>query len=83
MSKKTDLKTQINIFKFVNLKNELLAFLGWLYYILERLTILYAMLNFFGFIFSPLKGTYKICAINTQVNKQASVAAFFSRHFLE
>ena len=83
MSKKTDLKTPINIFSFVNLKNELLAFLGWLYYILERLTIIYAKLNFFGFIFSPLKGTYKICAINTQVKKQASVAAFFSRNFLE
>ena len=36
----------INIFSFVNLKNELLACLGWLYYILERLTILYAMFNF-------------------------------------
>ena len=31
----------INIFSFVNLKN--LAFLGWPYYILERLTILYAV----------------------------------------
>ena len=30
----------ITIFIFVNLKNELLAFLGWPYYILERLTIL-------------------------------------------
>ena len=39
----------INIFNFVNLKNEVLAFLGWPYYILERLTILYAMFNFFGF----------------------------------
>ena len=29
----------INVFSFVNLKNELLAFLGWPYYILERLTI--------------------------------------------
>ena len=28
----------INIFSFVNLKNEVLAFLGWPYYILERLT---------------------------------------------
>ena len=42
----------INIFSFVNLKNELLAFLGWPYYILERLTILYAMFNFLGFLFS-------------------------------
>ena len=44
----------INIFSFVNLKNEVLAFLGWPYYILERLTILYAMFNFIGFIFSLL-----------------------------
>ena len=29
----------INIFSFVNLKNEVLAFLGWPYYILEKLTI--------------------------------------------
>ena len=39
----------INFFSFINLKNKLLAFLGWLYYILERLTILYAMFNFLGF----------------------------------
>ena len=32
--------SKIYIFSFVNLKNELLAFLGWPYYILERLTIL-------------------------------------------
>ena len=36
----------INIFSFVNFKNELLFFLGWPYYILERLTILYLMFNF-------------------------------------
>ena len=30
----------INIFDFVNLKNELLAFLGWPCHILERLTII-------------------------------------------
>ena len=41
----------INIFSFVNLKNEVLAFLGWPYYILERLTILYAMFKFIGFLF--------------------------------
>ena len=51
----------INIFSFVTLKNEILAFLGWPYYILEKLTILYAMFNFIGFLFS-------------QVNRQASVA---------
>ena len=64
----------INIFSFVTLKNEILAFLGWPYYILERLTILYAMFNFIGFLFSLLKGIYNTCAINTQVNRQASVA---------
>ena len=63
-----------NIFSFVNLKNELLAFLGWPYYILERLTILYAMFNFIGFLFSFLKRTYNTCAMHTQVNRQASVA---------
>ena len=41
----------IKFFRFVNLKNEIVAFLGWPYYILERLTILYAMFNFFGFFF--------------------------------
>ena len=64
----------VNIFSFVTLKNEILAFLGWPYYILEKLTILYAMLNFIGFLFSLLKGIYNICAIHTQVNRQASVA---------
>ena len=39
----------INVFSFVNLKNELFAFLGWPYYILERLTILYARFIFIGF----------------------------------
>ena len=58
----------INIFSFVNLKNEVLAFLGWPYYILERLTISYAMFNFIGFLFSLLKGIYNTCAIQTQVN---------------
>ena len=64
----------INIFSFVNLKNEVLAFLGWPYYILERLTILYEMFNFIGLPFSLLKGIYNTCAIHTQVNRQASVA---------
>ena len=41
----------INILSFVTLRNENLAFLGWPYYILERLTILYAIFNFIGFIF--------------------------------
>ena len=31
----------INVFSFETLKNEILAFLGWPYYILERLTIFY------------------------------------------
>ena len=64
----------INIFSFVTLKNEILAFLGWPYYILEKSTILYAMFNFIGFLFSLLKGIYNTCAIHTQVNRQASVA---------
>ena len=64
----------INIFSFVTLKNEILDFLGWPYYILEKLTILYAMFNFIGFLFSLLKGIYNTCAIHTQVNRQASVA---------
>ena len=63
----------INIFNFVTLKNEILAFLGWPNYILEKLTILNAMFNFIGFLFSLLKGIYNTCAIHTQVNKQASV----------
>ena len=64
----------INIFSFVNLKNKLLAVLGWPYYILERLTILYARLNFLGILFSLVKGIYNTCAIPTQVNEQASIA---------
>ena len=64
----------INIFSFVTLKNEILAFLGWPYYILQKLTILYAMFNFIGFLFSLLKGIYNTCAIHTQVSRQASVA---------
>ena len=66
--------SRINVFSFVNLKNELFAFLGWPYYILERLTMLYAMFNFIGFLFCLLKGIYNTCAIHTQVNRQASVA---------
>ena len=65
--------SQINICTFVKLKNELLAFPGWPYYILERLTILYAMFIFGGFLFSLLKRIYNTCAIHIQVNRQASV----------
>ena len=64
----------INSSSFETLKNEILAFLGWPYYILERLTILYAMFNFIGFLFSLLKGFYTTCAIHTQVNRQASAS---------
>ena len=39
----------INVFSFVNLQNELLAFLGRPYYILERLTISYSMFHFLVF----------------------------------
>ena len=59
---------------FVTVKTETLAFLGWPYYILERLTILYAMFIFIGFHFSLMKGIYNTCATQTQVNRQASVA---------
>ena len=58
----------ISILSFVNLKNELFAFLGWPYYILEKLTILYAMYNFIRFLFSLLKGIYNTCAIYRPVN---------------
>ena len=64
----------INNFSFVILKNKNLAFLGWSYYILEKLTIFYAMFNFIRFLFSLLKGIYNTCAIHTQINRQASVA---------
>ena len=48
----------INIFSFLTLKNEILALLGWPYYILGRLTVLYAIFNFIGFLFLLLKGIY-------------------------
>ena len=64
----------INIFSFVTLKSKILAFLGWPYYILEKLTILYAMFNFIRFLFSQLKGIYNTCAIHTQKNRQANIA---------
>ena len=66
----------INIFSFENLKNERLAFLGWPYYILERLIIIYAMFSFFGFLVSLLKEIYNTCATHTQtqVSNPASVA---------
>ena len=60
----------INIFSFVTIKNEILDFLGWPYYILEKLTILYAMFNFIGFLFSFLKGIYNTCAIHTHTSKK-------------
>ena len=71
----------INIFSFITLKNEILAFLGWPHYILERLTILHAMFNFIGFLFSLLKGIYNTCAIHTQVNRKASIARIFFAGF--
>ena len=40
----------INIFKTDNLKNDLLAFLGWLFYKLERLARLYFMFFFWIWI---------------------------------
>ena len=41
------------------------------------------MFNFFGFLFSLLKGIYNTCAIHTQLNKQASVACIFFAGFFE
>ena len=73
----------IIIFSFINLKNEILAFLGWRYCILERLTILYAMFNLLGFFFSLLKEVYNTCAIRIQVNKQASVARILFAEFFK
>ena len=69
----------INIFSFVKLKHELLAFLRWPYYILERLTILYATLNFLGFLFSLLKVIFNTCAIHTQVNERILFAGCFGK----
>ena len=62
-----------NIFSSITLKSEILAFLGWPYYILERLTIFYAIFNFIGFLFSLLKGICNTCAIHTHklTDKQA------------
>ena len=39
------------------------------------------MFKFNGFLFSLLKGIYNICAIHTQVNRQASVARIFFAGF--
>ena len=61
----------------------ILNFLGWLYYILEKLTILYAMFNFIRFLFSLLKGIYNTCAIHTQVNRQARVARILFAGFFD
>ena len=63
----------IKVFSFENFKKANFH-PGWPYYILESLTILYAMFNFIGFYFSFLKGTYNPCATHTQVNRHASVA---------
>ena len=65
MSKKSQDISPKKIFSFVILKNELLAFLGWPYYILERLNIVNAMFNFLGFLFSLHRGIHNTCAIHT------------------
>ena len=65
------------IFSSVNLKNEVLAFLGWPLYILERLTILYAMFNFIGFLFSILKKIYNTCAIHTSQRSTYIICRIF------
>ena len=41
------------------------------------------MFNFIGFIFSLLKGIYNTCAIDTHVNRQASVARILFAGFFE
>ena len=51
---------------------KILAFIGWSYYILERLTILHAMF-FFELLFSQSKGVYKTIEKHTQVKTQASI----------
>ena len=70
-----------NIFSFISFKNELLAFLGWPYYILKKFTILYAMFIFLRFLFSLSKGIYDTCAIHTQVSEQARVARIVFEEF--
>ena len=74
----------INSFSFLTLKNEILALLGWPYCILEKLTILCAMNNFIGFLFSLLKETYNFThtqLIHTQENRQASVTCILFAGF--
>ena len=61
----------IIILSLVNLKYELLAFLRWPYYILKKLTILYAKLRFHGIIFSLIIGIYKTCALK-QTSKRST-----------
>ena len=41
------------------------------------------MFNFIGFILSLLKGIYNTCAIDTHVNRQASVARILFAGFFE
>ena len=70
----------IKLFSFVNLKNEFHAFLGWPYYILEKLTILYAMFSFLGF-FSLSKKESTIHAQNTHTSKQTSKSKISTHTF--
>ena len=73
--------SSINVFSFVISKNELVAFLGWPYYILERLTILYAMFNFLGFPFSLLKEIFNTCATHTSKQTSKRSTHIFCRIF--
>ena len=75
--------SSIKIFSFFKIKNELLVFLGWPCYVLERLTILSAIFNFAGFIFSLIKGIYNICSIHTHTDQYSSKssAQFFASFF--
>ena len=64
----------IETFTFVNLKNQILAFLGWPFYILEGLTILHTMFNFFGFLFLSLQRNLQYMR-NTHTSKQTNKQA--------
>ena len=67
---------------FVNLKNEVLSFLGWPYYILEKLTLLYARCNFFLDSSSQYwKESTTHAQYTHKSTKQASVAHIFTQDF--
>ena len=63
-------------------KNDPLAFLEKTYYILERLTISYAMFILIEF-FSLPKETNNTCAIHAQFDRQARVTGFLPAGLFE